>query len=118
MKAPKGLGSRGRRFWRSVALEFEPSASETELVTEVCRLLDEIDVLEAGVREQGVTVTGSRGQPRPHPSLSELRQHRLAVGRLLAQLNFPDADVDSPTTSRARKAAESRWSGHTNRKGA
>ena len=115
MKPPKGLGTRGRRFWRSVFRDFEPSASEAELVAEVCRLLDEIDVLEAGVREQGVTVMGSRNQIRPHPSLSELRQHRLAVGRLVAQLGFPDAKVDSPATTRGRKAAESRWNGHQKR---
>ena len=113
-----GLGTRGRRFWRSTTKDFEPSSSEFELVVEVCRFLDEIEALEAGVREQGVTVEGSRGQPRPHPALGELRQHRLALGRLLAQLDFPDEVLDSPATSRARKAAETRWSGHIKRKGA
>jgi hypothetical protein len=48
-------------------------------------------------------------------ALGELRQHRLAVGRLLGQLSLPDSDrlpLATPGTARARRAAEARWSAH------
>jgi len=68
--------------------------------------------LRAAVDADGTTVAGSTGQPRVHPALGDLRQHRLALGRLLAQLSLPD-DVDehllSPVQARGRKAAQSRW---------
>ena len=53
------------------------------LLRECCRLLDECESLRASVDEDGTTVKGSAGQVRVHPALGELRQHRLALGRLL-----------------------------------
>lgn len=58
------------------------------------------------------------GQPAPHPLLGELRAHRSQLAALLKQLNLPDeltdADAEvlplSPTSERARKAANARWS--------
>ena len=121
-RAPANLATRGKRFWASMkSLEadgdFEFVEAETELIVEVCRFLDEIDALGQAIRKDGPITTGSRDQPRPHPALSEVRQHRLALGRLLAQLDLPEeAQIDSPATARARKAADSRWATHHKRK--
>jgi hypothetical protein len=83
-----------------------------ELLRECCRLLDECEALRVTVDTDGLTVSGSTGQPRVHPALGELRQHRLALGKLLAQLSLPDdagESLPSPVQARARRAAESRW---------
>jgi hypothetical protein len=85
---------------------------EFELLRESCRLLDEWELLRLAVDSDGTTVQGSTGQPRVHPALGELRQHRLALGRLLAQLDLPEPDgerLSSPTQVRSRKAAQARW---------
>lgn len=114
-KVPLGLAARGRAFWRRTVASFVLSETEVELLGEVCKLLDECDSLHAVVAVDGVTVPGSSGQPRVHPALGELRQHRLAVGRLLAQLALPgdeEGTLDSPSRARARRAAAARWSGH------
>jgi len=50
------------------------------------------------VDQEGTTVLGSTGQVRVHPAFGELRQYRLALGRLLAQLNLPDVDETSLRT--------------------
>jgi len=74
--------------------------------------LDEIDALTAAIARDGVTVPGSAGQTRTHPAINEVRQHRLALGRLLAQLALPDLDgasIPKPTSLRASHAARTRW---------
>src|SRR3954467_9035371 len=114
VKAPAGLSARGRGFWRATIAAYELSDVETQLLTECCRLLDECETLRSAVEADGATVEGSAGQTRVHPALGELRQHRLALGRLLAQLSLPDEEGESlptPVQARARRAAASRW-GH------
>ncbi len=116
---PPSLGARGRRFWRKTVAAFEMSEVELELLRECCRLLDECESLRDAVVADGTMVQGSTGQPRVHPALGELRQHRLALGRLLAQLDLPDdedASLPTPTQARGRKAAQSRWAAQTRRR--
>jgi hypothetical protein len=50
----------------------------------------DLERLEADIRVRGTTVTGSTGQDVLNPSIAEARQARLAIGRLLAQLELPD----------------------------
>jgi hypothetical protein len=112
---PVDLGPRGLDFWRSTVDEFDLSATEAELLTEVCRLLDECEELRQAIGRDGVTVLGSTGQVRANPCLTELRQHRLAVGRLIAQLAIPDASdkvLRTPRQARAHQGAQARWAGH------
>jgi hypothetical protein len=93
MTIPKNLGPRGRAFWRNIVERYELSALEVELAVEAARTLDLVERLH------------TEGGPLP-----ELRQQRLALGRLLGQLAVPPEDVvDAPTTARARKAANARW---------
>jgi hypothetical protein len=118
--APKGLESRGRKFWRDVHATWEFNRDELELVVEVCRLLDTCDRLQAALDDDGVTVRGSTGQTRVHPAVGELRGARLALGRLLAQLGLPDPDeqkMPSPSQERAQRAARARWAHHVKRGG-
>jgi len=112
--APRGLQTRGRRFWKDVTAGYALNVDERELLTEVCRSLDGCEALAAAVKRDGLTVAGSTGQLRMHPAVGELRATRALVGRLLAQLGLPDADggtLDSPLRARARAAARKRWAG-------
>src|SRR6056297_2902151 len=92
---PDGLGVRGERFWRAVNATYELDLDESELLVEVCRMLDDLDALREAISEDGVVVDGSKGQQRSHPALAELRQTRIAAGRLLAQLALPDPDAEA-----------------------
>jgi P27 family predicted phage terminase small subunit len=113
-KAPTGLGTRGKRVWRRLHDHYAFSPAETELVVEVCRTVDTLEQLAEVVAADGTTSIGSKGQTVAHPALQELRQQRIALGRLLAQLDVEDVDgraVPSPQTLRARTAAAARWAG-------
>ena len=58
--------------------------------------------------ERVYLVTGSRGQGMINPSVSEARQGRIALGKLLGQLDLPESTRDA--VRNARNAAEARWS--------
>jgi hypothetical protein len=45
---------------------------------------------EADIASRGYLVDGSRGQAALNKSLAEVRQSRLALGKLLGQLDLPD----------------------------
>lgn len=115
-KAPAGLGARGRKFWRSTLADFELSGAEQEILAEACRTLDDLDRLAGMIAEHGSMVTGSQGQPVLNPAVTEARGQRLALHRLVAALQLPDADDDPIPTAvqmRGKKAAQTRWRGHT-----
>jgi len=108
--APSDLEARGKRFWRRQVKDFQFGAAELELLTEICRTLDICETLDGIVRAEGATALGHKGQPTSHPAARELRQQRLALGRLIAQLDLPEEeDIPSPASIRGRKAAKSRW---------
>lgn len=115
---PHGLDARGGAFWTHATDTYELSESETQLLREVCRLLDEVESLRGVLDTDGMTVAGASGQTRVHPAVTEIRQHRLTLGRLLAQLALPDPEGESlptPAQSRAKRAAAARWAGHQKR---
>ena len=58
-----------------------------------------------------MTTTGSQGQMVISPMLSEARQARMGISRLLNMLALPDAEDEprSQASLRAERAARSRW---------
>lgn len=109
---PKRGPTRGEAFYAAAMAKYEFSPTETQLLIECARMLDNVDVLQAYVERDGEVTLGSAGQPRAHPALTELRGCRLALGRLLAQLDLPaeGEGLLSPETVRGRRAATARWS--------
>ena len=115
LRAPAGLGARGRRLWKSVLCDFEPSETERTLLIEACRCLDDIEALQAAVAGYPMMTTGSRDQDIVHPLRAELRSQRLLLARLLSQLDVPAEEAGDgkwdglSASSRARRAARARW---------
>ena len=122
MKPPSDLvpRGRGRRFWVATVKAFELSGPEAEILAEAARTLDELDALRDAVAATGTTTEGSRGQPVVNPALSEMRQARAELRRLLEMLSLPDPEQDSgkaitgARSARAAKAANTRWKVHHN----
>jgi hypothetical protein len=113
---PAGLKAPGRRLWAEIHAaagdDFELDEREMALLTLAARQVDDIAALEAELRRTGLTVLGSTGQLRVSPIVAELRQARLAVGRLLGQIALPSVgDVEQRTAAsmRASHAASSLW---------
>ncbi|MGV3733483.1 MAG: hypothetical protein ACO1N6_08795 [Microcella sp.] len=93
--------------------DYEWQAHELELLAEACRALDVITELAAIIAREGVTASGSMGQPVVHPAVGELRQQQQALAKMLTILNVPPLDdaagIESPLQTRGRLAAQSRW---------
>lgn len=115
---PTGLSVRAGAFWRRTAADFDLSDGELELLAETAWLISEVDALRAALDVDGLTVQGSTGQVRVHPAVNEVRQHRMALARLLKQLDLPaqDDEPESWTTKNARAAAQARWDNEKGRR--
>ncbi|BDZ60858.1 hypothetical protein Lsed01_00176 [Demequina sediminis] len=116
VETPDGLGSRGARFWTATLEAYELSDSETPLLLEACRTLDNLDALAQAVADHGAMTVGSMGQPVVNPALTEARGQRIVLHRLLAALALPDEDGEAIPTGaqqRGKASAAKRWAGHT-----
>jgi hypothetical protein len=82
-------------------VELDPR--EETLLRAASAQADDIQALERDIRDRGHV----NGDGQLNPSVREVRQARLALGRLLAGIDLPTA---APiTTLRAERAAKQRW---------
>jgi phage terminase small subunit len=89
-RPPRGMGARGRALWREVVTRYELTPSDIQVLRELCCATDELSKLTAAMAHAPMMVAGSRGQPRPHPLLQEVRAHRENMARLAKLLALPD----------------------------
>ena len=110
---PDHLGAAGRDLWATVGRDLVFEAHELPLLTSACEVADRIAALEAVIAEEGVTVAGSKGQPRLHPAVAEVRQSRLAMARLLGQIAIETGEghLANAASIHGRRAATARWRG-------
>jgi hypothetical protein len=80
---------------------------EEALLDLAARQARDVAAAEADIAGRGYLVTGSRGQDVLNPSIAEVRQSRIALGKLLGQLDLPESTRDA--VRNARGAAEARW---------
>ena len=67
----------------------------------------DVEQAEADLEQRGYLVAGSKGQEVINPSVMEARQGRIAIGRLLGQLDLPESTREAVRSG--RHAAETRW---------
>jgi hypothetical protein len=108
------LGEAGRILWDAVAPDLELEDRERALLTLAADQFEELELLKAKIREEGIEGEGYKGQKRTSPHATEARQQRLAIARLLGMLSIPPDDEESEkplteTSRRAQHAARSRW---------
>jgi hypothetical protein len=114
-KPPDGLHTAGKQLWDSITATFVLNAGETEILRQAASTADEIALLEAELRSSSLVVAGYSGQPRPHPLLKIIQDHRLLLRRLVDSLALPDADEEHgmrPGSRHAQKAVNARWKNH------
>lgn len=109
--APTGLGERAERLWSDVVSCYDLRADELRVLEDACREADLIDVLERELVDADMIVRGSQGQPVANPLVSEIRQHRGTLQRLLGSLKLPDEDgrQQLSRSESARNAVNARW---------
>jgi hypothetical protein len=99
--------------WSIVYKDWELDARELAVLDCAARQADVNDALERAIRRDGYMIEGASGQRRLNAAVTELRQGRLALARLLGQLALPAEDADAKgataTSRKAQKAARARW---------
>lgn len=91
---PDGLSDAATELWEWVTGTFMLDEHEAALLREACRTVTTLDELAVVIAEDGATTAGSRGQTVAHPALTEARQQRLALARLLAALRLPEGEQE------------------------
>jgi hypothetical protein len=95
--APEGLRAGGEAFWTAIVDQFELHPHELVLLREAARTIDLLDALQAAIDQDGVLQPWGEGV-RQHPAVPAVRDHRVALARLLASLGIPaDPDDDRPS---------------------
>lgn len=91
-----GLGPDGQKLWRAIVAEFDLSLEphKVQILSQACRVADQIAELDEAAAEAPLTVRGSMGQPVISPFISEARVQRALLAQLLARMNFGSAEVD------------------------
>lgn len=111
-KAPVGLGTAGRRLWREVVNEYELRVDEALVLTSACRLVDQLQRLEAELESADTIVRGSTGQVRPNGLFGEIRLGYVALRTLLTSLGLEDAgegDEGHARSHAGRRLVRLRW---------
>lgn len=111
VKPPVGLEAKGQRFWSDITKVYDLGPHELLMLEDCCREADLIDRLEQDLAAAELVVKGSMGQPVASPLVTEIRQHRSTLARLIAALKLPadDGGAAAERSSAARKAANARW---------
>jgi hypothetical protein len=109
--APRGLGPDGKALWRNVTREFEFNSAETELLRQLCVVVDEIAQLRCVLAELGPMVKGSKGQPVLSPVFAQLVSHRKLFDELVVALALPieGEAAGQRRSAKSKMAADARW---------
>ncbi len=97
-RAPRHLGAAGKRLWHAINDDYSVDAHDAVLVEEACQVADVCAALAASVPAGPVDESG-----KVRPAVIELRQQRILLGRLLAQLRMPLGAGDSATDPTPRR---------------
>lgn len=103
-KPPGGLHAAGLALWREIVADvqvgWELDCRDLTHLTLACRAADRAAELDQLVVEQGLTVTGSTGQEKLHPAISECRLQRQQVALLLDRVELSPPNVRTHTPRR------------------
>jgi len=91
------------------ARKLEPDAREAELLRTAGELRDRMTILEAAIVEDGLKRLSNAGTIQLHPAAAELRQHAVALSRVLAGVALFDSSGGK--SARHQRAAAARWAG-------
>lgn len=91
-------GAAGKKLRAAVLADLPPGWQldhrEEAILDLAAAQADDLNRLERAVRRDGVMSTGSKGQPVLHPAIAEARQSRVAIQKLLAQVDLPEAEAE------------------------
>lgn len=111
---PPGLGAAGVELWDSIVADVpeghELDSKELTTLAHAAHIADTIAALEKIIGEQGYLSTGVAKQVVVHPAVTEARQQRATLQRLLERIGLDEGQSLTPRQRRAQRAADARWS--------
>jgi P27 family predicted phage terminase small subunit len=93
---PSHLSPSSAQWWRTTVETYILQEHHLRLLQLACEAWDRAQAARAQLEEEGLTVFGPQG-PRAHPAVAIERDARLAVARLVREL---DLDVEPPVPER------------------
>jgi len=94
---PPHLSPSALQWWRSVVDRYRLEEHHLRLLQLACEAWDRSQEAREQVAKEGLTVPGREGGMRPHPCIAIERDSRLAVARLVREL---DLDTEPPVSER------------------
>ncbi len=97
-KAPAGLNTAGRVFWKKCLSEFELSEShDLQRLEMACRTLDDLKQAQDRVKKDGMFTVNRYNNVIEHPAMKSIKNLRLLFCKIVRELNL---DVSLPDESR------------------
>src|SRR5262245_60624450 len=93
-KAPRHLKAESKRFYEQVVNDFFLEPHHLKLLRLLCEAFDRCQEARRILAEEGLVVNHEKLGKRPHPCISIERDSRLAVARLLRELNLSEEPSD------------------------
>jgi len=92
-KPPVHLSSSSQQLWRITVQRYELAEHHLRLLQLLCEAWDRTQQAREQLNQEGLTVRGAEGGVRSHPAAAIERDNRLAVARLIREL---DLDIEAP----------------------
>ena|SRR5436305_4326908 len=89
---PRGLGTEGRKTWRSLAAKYEFAPAELVLLAEYCKTIDLLARLRAEQETAPLTHESKVHGRVASPMLAAIRDTQHCLRRLHETLGFPDGE--------------------------
>jgi P27 family predicted phage terminase small subunit len=94
---PPHLSPSAAKWWTTTVESFVLEEHHLRLLQLACEAWDEAQKAQEQLDREGLTVPGREGGMRPHPCVAIRRDARLAVARLVREL---DLDTEPPVQER------------------
>jgi P27 family predicted phage terminase small subunit len=94
---PPHLSPSAVHWWRSTVDRYVLEEHHLRLLQLACEAWDEAQNAREQLQKEGLTIAGREGGARPHPCVAIERDARLAVARLVREL---DLDTEPPASDR------------------
>jgi phage terminase small subunit len=100
-KAPKGLASTGKKFWKKVLSEYElPDTHDLERLAMGAKCLDELADAENRIKADGRFTVNRYGATVEHPACKMIRDSRMLFIKIVRELNL---DIPVPESRPPRR---------------
>src|SRR5262245_60951120 len=97
LQPPAHLSPSAQQWWRITLEAYVLQEHHLRLLQLACEAWDRSQAARAQLEAEGLTVRGAEGGVRPHPCVAIERDSRLAVARLVREL---DLDTEPPVSDR------------------